>query len=65
MPTGFVLHWMDLACMMFIGGVLAIMFIRYFLAHPPYPQKDPRMSEALGVYVTPESEKHAVRGGVK
>jgi hypothetical protein len=49
-PGGFVLHWIDLACMMFIGGVLAFVFIRYFKAHPPYPLKDPRLGEALGVH---------------
>ena len=42
-------HWLDLCCMAFIGGVLATVFIQYFKAHPPYPQKDPRMAEAMGV----------------
>jgi hypothetical protein len=50
-PDGFELHWMDLACLAFIGGVLALVFIRYFKAHPPFPQKDPRMAEALGVHL--------------
>ena len=47
--TGFVIHWLDVACMVFIGGVLATVFIKYFKAHPPYPLKDPRLGEALGV----------------
>lgn len=47
---GFVLHWMDLACMAFIGGVLSFVFIKYFTSHPPYPLKDPRLGEALGVH---------------
>ena len=64
-PDGFVIHWMDLACLAFIGGVLATVFIKYFLAHPPYPQKDPRMAEAMGVYVPPLSTMDAARGGVK
>ncbi len=50
-PEGFVLHWMDLACMAFIGGVLSFVFIKYFNSHPPYPIKDPRLGEALGVHV--------------
>ena len=47
---GFVLHWMDLACMAFIGGVLSLVFVKYFTSHPPYPLKDPRLGEALGVH---------------
>jgi hypothetical protein len=47
--SGFVLHWMDLACMAFIGGVLAVVFLKYFKAHKPYPVNDPRLGEALGV----------------
>jgi hypothetical protein len=49
---GFVVHWLDLACMAFIGGVLAMVFIKYFKAHQPYPVNDPRLGEALGVPVT-------------
>lgn len=49
-PDGFVLSWMDLACLAFIGGVLAEVFIRYFNAHPPFPVKDPRLGECLGVH---------------
>lgn len=47
---GFVIHWLDLACMAFIGGVLALVFIKYFNAHKPYPVNDPRLGEALGVH---------------
>jgi hypothetical protein len=47
--TRFVVHWLDLACMAFIGGVLAMVFIKYFNAHKPYPVNDPRLGEALGV----------------
>ena len=28
-PDGFVIHWLDLASMAFIGGVLAFMFVKY------------------------------------
>lgn len=49
-PDGFVLHWMDLGCWAFMAGVVATVFIRKFAAHPPYPLKDPRLSEAMGLY---------------
>lgn len=49
-PAGFVVHWLDITCMAFIGGVLAIVFIKYFNAHKPYPVNDPRLGEALGVH---------------
>ena len=46
---GFVLHPLDLACLAFIGGVLAMVFLKYLKAHPPYPIKDPRLGESLGI----------------
>jgi hypothetical protein len=60
----FVLHWADLGCMAFIGGVLSLVFLKYYFSHAPYPLKDPRLAEALGVYhhagetsVAPPQEK--------
>jgi hypothetical protein len=50
---GFVLHPLDLACLAFMGGLLALRFIKDFHAHPPFPQKDPRMAEALGIHLPP------------
>lgn len=50
---GFVLHYGDIGCMAFIGGILAMAWLKLFKANPPYPQKDPRMAECLGVYVPP------------
>lgn len=52
-PDGVSFHWLDFTCMAFFAGVLAIAFIRSFLSHPPFPQKDPRMAETLGLYLTP------------
>ena len=49
-PEGFKLHYLDVTCMALIGGVLATVFIKYFNSHPPYPLKDPRLGEALGVH---------------
>jgi hypothetical protein len=36
-------------CLLFMGGVLGKIFIAKFNAHPPYPQRDPRLLEAMGV----------------
>jgi hypothetical protein len=49
-PEGFHVDWRDVACLAFIGGVLATVFIRYLNAHPAYPVKDPRLGESLGVH---------------
>ena len=52
----------DVACLMFIGGLLAKIFIASLNRHPIYPRKDPRMAEALGVYVPPASAISIVPG---
>ena len=39
-----------LGCIAFVGGVLTLAWIKYFKSHPPFPQRDPRMAEALGIY---------------
>ena len=49
-PEGFHVDWRDVACLAFVGGVLATVFIRYLNAHPAYPVKDPRLGESLGVH---------------
>jgi hypothetical protein len=51
-PDGFPVRWLwlDLACLAFMGGLLAKWFLRQFHRHPAYPLKDPRLSEALGHY---------------
>lgn len=48
-PEGFRPHYLDLACLAFIGGVLALVFRRSFTRHPSYPLKDPRLGESLGL----------------
>jgi hypothetical protein len=52
-PNGYVLHWMDIACFLFMAGVLSKVFLMYFSAHAPFPQRDPRLAEGLDVYVPP------------
>ena len=59
---GFVLHWMDITCLAFVGGVLTTVFIKYLNAHPAYPIKDPRLGESIGAHgphpLTETSESH-------
>jgi hypothetical protein len=35
---------------MFMGGFLGWVFVNKFKSHPPYPQKDPRLLEAMGIH---------------
>lgn len=58
-PNGFVLHWLDISCMAFFGGLLSKLWIRWYFQHPPFPQKDPRIAETMGVYVEPLSAGRA------
>ena len=48
--------WIDLGCMLFMGGYLAMLFIYLFNKNAPYPQRDPRIAETMGVYVKLNSE---------
>ncbi len=52
-PDGFVLHWIDIACMAFFGGLLFKIWSAWYFRYPPFPQRDPRIAETLGVYVEP------------
>lgn len=62
-PDGFVLHWLDIGCFALIGGVLAKVFVQYFKSHPPYPLKDPRLCETLGIHVPRASEALGAQAG--
>jgi hypothetical protein len=42
--------WLPFGCLMFMGGFLARVFVGKFKSHPPYPQKDPRLLEAMGYH---------------
>jgi hypothetical protein len=48
-PKGFVLHWMDIGCWAFMAGLLATVFLKKFTSTAPYPLKDPRLIEAMGI----------------
>jgi hypothetical protein len=54
--NGYPLKWIPVqfGCMAFMGGFLSWVFLKNFQSHPPYPQKDPRLLEAMGVsYIAP------------
>jgi hypothetical protein len=42
--------WLHLGCMAFMGGLLSWRFLKDFSSHPPFPQKDPRLLEAMGLH---------------
>ena len=50
-PGGYPLKWLwlPLGCLMFMGGFLARVFLCKFNSHPAFPQRDPRLLEAMGV----------------
>jgi hypothetical protein len=54
-PDGFPWRWcwLDAGCIAFMGGVLGRIFLRDLQRHPILPLRDPRMSEALGLYLEP------------
>jgi hypothetical protein len=51
-PDGYpILHiWLPIGCWAFMAGLLANRFLKEYAAHPPYPIKDPRLIEAMGLY---------------
>ena len=53
-------------CLLVLGGLLATIFLKKFNAHPPYPQRDPRLLEAMGVSPNIVSDRvDANAGGAK
>ncbi|MSU59393.1 MAG: hypothetical protein EXS35_14690 [Pedosphaera sp.] len=51
-PNGFPLHWLwlPLGIMALMGGFLADRFLKKFASAAPFPIKDPRLIEAMGLY---------------
>jgi hypothetical protein len=51
-PEGFpILYvWLPLGCMAFMGGLLTKVLLKNFASAAPYPIKDPRLIEAMGLY---------------
>jgi len=57
-PDGYPFRWLwlQIGCLAFMGGFLAWIFLKHFHRHAPFPQKDPRLLEAMGVrYLPPEA----------
>ena len=59
-PAGISFGFFDILSVGFIGVVLWILFNNAYSSHPPYPQRDPRIAETMGVYVEPEGGETAV-----
>jgi len=51
-PGGFPIQWfwLPLGCAAFMGGLLSTVFLKKFASAAPFPQKDPRLVEAMGLY---------------
>jgi len=51
-PGGFPFKylWLHVGCWAFLTGFLVSVFLKKFSSHPPYPIRDPRLSEAMGLY---------------
>jgi len=64
-PNGYPLRWLwlPLGCLLFMGGFLAKIFLCKFNSHPPYPQRDPRLLEAMGVSQNTVRDLTEVRAG--
>ena len=56
--TGYPFKWIpiQLGCLAFMGGLLSWAFLKHFNRHAPFPQKDPRLLEAMGVRYDPPEE---------
>jgi len=50
-PRGHHAKWFFLhaGCLLFMGGLLGHLFVKRFNSHPPYPERDPHLLEAMGV----------------
>lgn len=42
--------WLHVGCWAFMAGFLAKVFLVQYAKHPPFPVKDPRLIEAMGLY---------------
>jgi hypothetical protein len=51
-PDGWPLRWVWLTagCWAFMGGLLTKLYLARYASAPPYPVKDPRLIEAMGLY---------------
>jgi hypothetical protein len=52
-PDNYYVHWLDIGAFLFIGGVLAILFVRAIGSTAPFPLRDPRLKESLTQHEIP------------
>ncbi len=57
-PDGYPFKWLpvQLGCVVFMGGFLSWAFLKNFNRHAPFPQKDPRLHEAMGLHSPADDE---------
>jgi len=57
-PDGYPFKWIlvQLGCLAFMGGFLGWAFLKNFNRHAPFPQKDPRLLEAMGIHYAAREE---------
>lgn len=60
-PDGFHLAFLDIGLFLLVGGWMTNRFISTLYSAPVYPQRDPRIAEAMDVYVAPATAS----GGAK
>lgn len=46
--------WLQFGCFAFMAGLLAWVFLKNFTAHAPFPKRDPRLHEAMGINLEPD-----------
>jgi hypothetical protein len=68
-PRGYPFQWLwlQVGCLAFMGGFLGWAFLKNYNRHAPFPQKAPRLLEAMGIrYIEPEEISGSVSttGGV-
>jgi hypothetical protein len=53
---GYPFHWLwlQLGCFAFMAGFLGWVFLKKFNSHAPFPLKDPRLHEAMGINLEPD-----------
>lgn len=55
-PAGPQRLWANVACLLFVAGILSLAFRRSYIAHAPYPMRDPRLAESLGLHLPPTTD---------
>jgi hypothetical protein len=55
-PDGYPFQWLwlQLGCFVFMAGFLGWVFLKKLNANAPFPIKDPRLHEAMGINVEPD-----------